>query len=666
MQVQEYKQTVTTKESQLLIHELISVSIYCITFLRDIFSEDHYIDAKYYNEKKPKPDSNFIRTKKLRSGIDSQTDMLIKCIEEGIKAAIEKQFLKAVQFSIYLSKDHPEQAIESYVFSIDYDTNSLSISSGLSSRFSDSKTSICELQDSDSVIAQIQTMIRKLIVLSQSFDFLPPEKFVSIRLLFNENCPDDYQPQFFQDASMLPAVTLRVDNENQMSDLGEIDTGKNQVKLNVFADSKSAHSVLVVDPFDFIDDGIDNSDASGTCIATDYSNNNEIHVGADVDVDVDVDVEVDVPVSSLHLDSFLDTHKSDAVITQSLRTYTQEQSHCQKCHTSLNPVEYGYDKPIKRPFACYKCMLNDEISSELMLLMKIRSVWHYLLNNGFPDTEKLLQKTGIDVWDAGNAVNAELVRNVFNCLFSQSLLLVTTNVAFKPNSAEFEPGMGEFCPPVEGILDNNGITLTKGKSYNVSFVPQLCKKFYFLTYDKSLDKIYFPNFQMHRIDLVKKTLEKFKALVTTAITVRAPNVGSRNFNSEIADSQPLSGAITMSHRRQSVLNTVKQSPEDQTTRPCQSLEKVRACASPENIVQSLRKRVSSPEATTELSFQDSLGFLSQQLQQSQQDVTFISPVKLDELKCEIEAEKDHTFSVARDGEQWRKRRKISINKKCWQ
>ena len=96
MQAQLVKQRVTNQQSQLLIHELISVSIYCVTFLRDVFEENNYIDTKYYNERYPRPDANYIRTKRLRPGITTFADLIIKCVDEGIKDSIERGYLKAV------------------------------------------------------------------------------------------------------------------------------------------------------------------------------------------------------------------------------------------------------------------------------------------------------------------------------------------------------------------------------------------------------------------------------------------------------------------------------------------------------------------------------------------------------------------------------------------
>ena len=58
-----------TRESHKLIQELIAVSLYCISYLRDLFPENHYSDYKYYDTTEPTSDSNFILTKNYRETI---------------------------------------------------------------------------------------------------------------------------------------------------------------------------------------------------------------------------------------------------------------------------------------------------------------------------------------------------------------------------------------------------------------------------------------------------------------------------------------------------------------------------------------------------------------------------------------------------------------------
>ncbi|KAI3405338.2 hypothetical protein KGF56_001835 [Candida oxycetoniae] len=606
MQTQLTQQKVTTKQSQSLVHELISVSIYCITFLRNLFEEYNYIDSKYYNEANPKPNANYIRTKKLKLGVDSQADLFIKCIENGIKESIEKEYLKAIQISIYLSKDCPHQVVESYVFGIDYDTNSVSLSGG---NCKETFTEDCHSYDS--VIAQMQSMLRKLIVMSQSFDFLPNEKHLSIKLLFNNSCPESYQPSYFKDASDLSPSTLKVDTENRLSDLGRVNTGKNQVKLNVFVEDKTTTTdTTVVDPFDYFDDTL-----------------------------VDP-LHQDIPASSLHLDTFLKTNEPDPElgVTQSLGAFATNERCCAciKCQQLLNPIEYGYNQPFKRSFSCFKCMFG-QLDFDVLLLMKIRKLWNYLLKNKFPDAAEFLKVTDLSI------ENEDFIASIFNHLFEQNVLLVTNKAMFEPNAIEFLAGSGEFRPFVHGLADSTGKPLLNGQSYFVSFVPSLCQHFPYMSYNKAVDSIYFPNLQLPRANFVSANIRKFKQLKNKSQVAKVPIPSAPK--TMIADSQAsLEGVIT---RSKVELKKVVHGMENVT------LNNQSATTLTSQRSHTGMKRSASPELSIDsLSFADSLVFLSQHSQQKGNCTAqeMIDSWAVPKKSVEI------TDAIAK-----RKKRKISIN-----
>lgn len=141
-----------------------------------MFEESNYIDTKYYNERYPRPDANYIRTKRLRRGVTKFADLIIKCVDEGIKDSIEKGYLKAVLFAIQLPNNSEHTVCENYLFGINYLTNQVLMS------VSNKETEL-EVIEYDQIISQIQGMIRRLIVMTQSFDMLPREKTVLIKLL---------------------------------------------------------------------------------------------------------------------------------------------------------------------------------------------------------------------------------------------------------------------------------------------------------------------------------------------------------------------------------------------------------------------------------------------------------------------------------------------------
>lgn len=49
----ELKQEISTKQSQALVKDLVSISLNCITFLRNIFGDDNYVDRKFICTENP-------------------------------------------------------------------------------------------------------------------------------------------------------------------------------------------------------------------------------------------------------------------------------------------------------------------------------------------------------------------------------------------------------------------------------------------------------------------------------------------------------------------------------------------------------------------------------------------------------------------------------------
>lgn len=499
MQAQLVKQRVTNQQSQLLIHELISVSIYCVTFLRDVFEENNYIDTKYYNERYPRPDANYIRTKRLRPGITTFADLIIKCVDEGIKDSIERGYLKAVLFVIQIPSDGGYSVCESYMFGINYLTNQVLLSVNNNNK---TETEV-EVFEYDQIISQIQGMIKRLIVMTQSFDLLPREKSVLIKLLFNDSCPKDYQPPHFVDASDLPPTTIKIDKKRSsgINDLGCVNTGCNKVKLSVLVADKTGVSSMDVDPFDVFD-GCNDDEPIG-----------------------------DVPPasSSLHLDSFLNTGGNEtAAPTQFVSASASASASasflslhakvvavaptCQKCNVKLNLVEYGYNKtPLKRPLTCTKCMFGSNIDKDLIVLQKIRLLWDYLCHHEFPNTKQLLALTRLTLSDG------DIFRSMFNHLLLENVLVINRGMGgngklqFEHGTINYRIGCGEFTAMVDGIIDNYGTPLIKNQCYCIIFVPMSHEQFPYLSYNESLVDLYFPNLQLPRINFVKLNLRKFKA-----------------------------------------------------------------------------------------------------------------------------------------------------------
>ncbi|KAI5955715.1 hypothetical protein KGF54_001217 [Candida jiufengensis] len=590
MQVQIEKQAVTQQQSQALIHELISVSINCITFLRNIFNDDNYIDTKYYGDREIK--SNYIRTKKLIPGVTELGNQMIKYIEEGVKDAIEKSYLKAIQFTIKTPKNDEFTVAESYVFGIDYKTNQVTLSNG----FSQDSNFSTKILDHDEIICQIQNMIRKLILLTQSFDLLSKKKEISIKLLFNNTCPKDYQPPHFHDASDLPPTTIKINDDGNSNDLGLISTGRHNVQLNVFVESREEENnenSRLFDPFDIFDTDVD----------------------GDIDFDQAKPLE-DIPASSLRLDSYLNSNMDqDTGITQylskSANVTTASSFGCKKCFKELNHIEYGYIIPARKSIICYDCLFPDG-NRNVQLLIKIRILWNYLLNNEFPNDF-------LKVLNLSLNNDQQLIKTIFNWFFKYSILMTVNRAQIEVDSSSYVKGCGTFTPMIDGIIDQNGSILKKELMYFIAFIPVLKERKPFYNYDSNIDQLVFPNYKYPQLNYIKSQLNKIESQ-TREIRPRS--------NTIIPDSQPSYGTIfpIVENRMKTIAEITECSDE-----------------SDENeITKVVDNSINLP--MEKLSFADSLEYLSQGT--LKEDENIFKKRKIDEPICE---------------ESGGKRRKISAN-----
>lgn len=504
------------------------MSLYCVTFLRNVFEDENYLDAKCYADDAKYhsiADKNYIRTKKLIKGVSQLGDMFVDCVETGIKSAIEAEFLKAIQFSIYLSESNPTNLLESYVFGIDYVNRKVSV------LVNEHDFVI----DTSEVMKQIQGLVKRLLILTQSLDPLPDEKYFSIRLMFNENCPADYQPPFFQDCSNDAPAVVQVEpvvaQNTSKFQIGSVNTGKNRVKVNVLCKpSNPSVNLFPIDPFDIVD-GIENA-------------------------------KEEVPSCSLQLDKFFENEEVVSYTQAIPNLSSKQQECCTTCSRMLNPVEWGtskvrsYTKSI-----CLSCWFPS-MDPDMIVLTKVRLLWDYLLKNKIGSFKELIDAIHTDI------NQQELIAKVFSRLFCDNVLVVTDSGQFDTQYENYATGCGNFTPLISGIISNNGTELLKSREYFICFVPLLKGKFPFMNYDKSIERIYFPNYSNPKPDTLVRNLKRFKAL-----------------------KQPRLVPFEQATNKSTILEISNSSSQDSEKQ--------------------LRERMDTSNSLADLSFEDSLVFLSQ-------------------------------------------------------
>lgn len=255
------KTGLTTEQSQKLIQTMLTMSFGCLAFLRGLFPDDNFVDQRFVPEKVEKnyrklggSQSSSIKIKTLVRGKSNEADLLLNWLEKGVFQSIKLKYLKALSLGIFLNEDDPTDLLENYTFMFEYDGSDnfqMKVGSGKGDQ-----VDCISLLDSRKMAQQL---MRRFIIITQSLEPLPQRKFLTLRLMFNEDAPPDYQPQLFRDATFDRPAVIKVPLSTDMDSfsVGSLDTKHHKVSLKVFSaadcDTDDSCDFSAIDPFDLID-----------------------------------------------------------------------------------------------------------------------------------------------------------------------------------------------------------------------------------------------------------------------------------------------------------------------------------------------------------------------------------------------------------------------------
>ncbi|CUM67856.1 uncharacterized protein PRCAT00005565001 [Priceomyces carsonii] len=495
IKVQTKDRPFTIKQSQKLIMELIKISLDCVVFLRHIFNDEHFVDQKFVVDVNASDNKrNWIKTKQVRRGISNDGDLYLNWIEKGIFESISLKYLNALQFGIYLDSKKPQSLIEAYVFEIDYDNYNLMFISDKHS--SNSKTSNFGARE------RVQKLLRQIIVSIQALEPLPAEKYISIRLMFNENCPKDYSPPFFNDPNSLPP-TISVEK-------GYLESkNKSMYSMNTGIDSVS------VDFLTGVALGLDETENIDPFLTVFHSLNSHKTITSE-----EIEFPKYINCNPLPLSQFLNSCSKDSrkelpstipVETQDLVSpedcecgadYEKSVPHfkCGKCNRTVHSFCYGVVSHSVAGGTCYTCMFGN-LEEDLISLMRTRYLWKYFTNYGIPQFSQLLGIFKL-LRKENNIVK------ILNLLFKDNVLATFENPILRKDGG-FLVGCGVWIPSIGGIVDNTGVELKKKKKYYIAFVPRVKTYIKNLSYNQKTKEIYFAN-ALATADVVISKLEQFK------------------------------------------------------------------------------------------------------------------------------------------------------------
>lgn len=155
--------------------------------------------------------------------------------ESGVYDALSRGYLKSAVFSISLDSRVPGNVHEAYTFQFSYSDDQQLPSLFIQDTNRGNSTAVLPL---DAAKRNMQQLFRQLITMTQSLSPLPEDvnKYLAIRLFFNETTPEEYQPLNFRAASPSESARFvtRYDNDRPHDqEIGSLNTGFHACTLKI-------------------------------------------------------------------------------------------------------------------------------------------------------------------------------------------------------------------------------------------------------------------------------------------------------------------------------------------------------------------------------------------------------------------------------------------------
>ncbi|RNA25528.1 HORMA domain-containing 1-like, partial [Brachionus plicatilis] len=188
--------------------KLILIAISTISYLRSILPEEVF-STKEVEKMKFK----IVRSK------NSDSHTLINWIK-GAFDAIEKKYLSTLSLAIYADPKNPQLVLETYDFHLSYGEN---VNLQISKNFSQ-KIKLTSLR-----------VLRTIIATISSLEELPLKLSMNMRLIYNENVPDEYEPPGFKACNF---EKYRYDQGKCRIRIGDVNCLWHQVNIEINCSNK--------------------------------------------------------------------------------------------------------------------------------------------------------------------------------------------------------------------------------------------------------------------------------------------------------------------------------------------------------------------------------------------------------------------------------------------
>ena len=183
---------VSRQKSHALIRNMVRIGISTISKVRNLWQDDLFSKVDYGGAEIHQLES---------AELDENGDIMIKnleafrltqWLERGVFDAIEKEYLKSVKFFIQTKHPLTDELItlEAYEFAIAYE----------STEGTPASINGQPLTSSDGLKAQARRFLKTLYDFASTLDELPQDRCLSMMLKYHDNCPPEYEPEFFKSA----------------------------------------------------------------------------------------------------------------------------------------------------------------------------------------------------------------------------------------------------------------------------------------------------------------------------------------------------------------------------------------------------------------------------------------------------------------------------------
>ncbi|GAV48072.1 hypothetical protein ZYGR_0I03690 [Zygosaccharomyces rouxii] len=482
------KTDITTEQSQKLVQTMLTMSFGCLAFLRGLFPDESFVDQRFVPEKVEKnynkqtsSQTNSIKIKTLVRGKFTEVDLLLDWLEKGVFQAIKLKYLKALSLGIFLNEHDSTNLLENYTFTFDYDVENnvrLSIND---------ESSTISLLDSRKMAQQL---MRRFIIITQSLEPLPQKKYLTVRLMFNDDCPRDYQPHLFKDASFDKPATIKIpsSSDSAMFSVGSLDTKHHKLAMKVFSatdiDAENSSEFDEIDPFEFVED---KGKPNVSNITSEPSQSQTSNVLGDYLKSSQPEIQ---PTQAIHPH----TSAAEGATTATTTTTTvRTTSHhplkcecgtqcapsstklkcCKNCRKRVHGICYGnYQGAYIEK--CLLCLFGSKLlleSSELQDLMLLRKCYRYLARaRSLPSSTSNFIKQLI----GPKEINEEIRERFAFCmsvLFQDEILTIGSEWR-KPKSSQTLRFHNNVQIDIPNIVAAEHGLLQEGEEYNINFTFQ--------------------------------------------------------------------------------------------------------------------------------------------------------------------------------------------------